>query len=108
MFSEGEGRKKFISYHFKVSQVYWYAPVPVQGKHHQWIDKIGTKSQATHWFQWSPRQQRVYPTYNGNQKADVMHYENMPMQYTEIFKVVKIENFQQKKDMLFFLSLRKT
>ena len=25
-----------------------------------------------------------------------MHYENMSMQYTEIFKVVKNENFQQK------------
>ena len=24
---------------------------------------------------------------------DGMHYENLPMQYTEIFKVVKIENF---------------
>ena len=23
----------------------------------------------------------------------VHHYENLPMQYTEIFKVVKIENF---------------
>ena len=25
-----------------------------------------------------------------------MHYENMPMQYTEVFKVVKNENFQWK------------
>ena len=25
------------------------------------------------------------------------HYENMPMQYTEIFKVVRNENFHQKK-----------
>ena len=24
----------------------------------------------------------------------IIHYENMPMQYTEIFKVVKNENFQ--------------
>ena len=27
---------------------------------------------------------------------DKHHYENLPMQYTEIFKVVKNENFQQK------------
>ena len=25
-----------------------------------------------------------------------MHYENMPMQYTEIFKLVKNENFSRK------------
>ena len=25
-----------------------------------------------------------------------LHYENMPMQYTEIFKIAKNENFQQK------------
>ena len=30
------------------------------------------------------------------------HYENMPMQYTEIFLALKIENFQLKK-MIFFL-----
>ena len=24
----------------------------------------------------------------------IIHYENMPMQYTEVFKVVKNENFQ--------------
>ena len=28
--------------------------------------------------------------------TDSNHYENMPMQYTEIFKVVKNENFQWK------------
>ena len=27
----------------------------------------------------------------------ICHYENMPMQYTEIFLAVKIENFQLKK-----------
>ena len=27
-------------------------------------------------------------------KAIYIHYENMPMQYREIFKVVKNENFQ--------------
>ena len=26
--------------------------------------------------------------------AETFHYENMPMHYTEIFKVVKNENFQ--------------
>ena len=26
----------------------------------------------------------------------LIHYENMPMQYTEIFEVVKNENFQWK------------
>ena len=31
-----------------------------------------------------------------------MHYENMPMQYTEIFKVVKNENFQQNFFFLIF------
>ena len=35
------------------------------------------------------------------------HYGNMPMQYTEIFSVVKFENFQ-KKFLIFFLSLLKT
>ena len=32
------------------------------------------------------------PYSGGNNRHD--HYENMPMQYTEIFKVVKNENFQ--------------
>ena len=31
------------------------------------------------------------------------HYENMPMQYTEIFKVVKNENFHQKKIDIFLI-----
>ena len=31
------------------------------------------------------------------------HYENMPMQYTEIFKVVKNENFQKKKNDIFLI-----
>ena len=29
------------------------------------------------------------------------HYENLPMQYTEIFKCVKNENFQQKFFVIF-------
>ena len=32
-----------------------------------------------------------------------IHYENMPMQYTEIFKVVKNENFQWKKSDIFLI-----
>ena len=36
-----------------------------------------------------------------------MHYENLPMQYTEIFSVVKIENFIRKM-LIFFLFLLKT
>ena len=35
------------------------------------------------------------------------HYENMPMQDTEIFKVVKNKNFQWKI-LIFFLFLLKT
>ena len=31
---------------------------------------------------------------NGYLELQGNHYENMPMQYTEIFKVVKNENFQ--------------
>ena len=31
------------------------------------------------------------------------HYENMPMQYTEIFKVVKNENFQWKYFDIFLI-----
>ena len=31
------------------------------------------------------------------------HYENTPMQNTEIFKVVKIENFQQKNFDIFLI-----
>ena len=31
-----------------------------------------------------------------NQLKMFKHYENLPMQYTDIFKVVKNENFQQK------------
>ena len=31
------------------------------------------------------------------------HYENMPMQYTEIFKVVKNEKFQQKFFNIFLI-----
>ena len=32
-----------------------------------------------------------------------IHYENMPMQYTEIFIGVKNENFQQKKFDIFLI-----
>ena len=36
------------------------------------------------------------------------HYENMPMQYTEIFKVVKYKKkISRKKKLLFFLFLLK-
>ena len=35
------------------------------------------------------------------------HYENLPMQYTEIFSPVKIENFV-RKFLIFFLFLLKT
>ena len=35
------------------------------------------------------------------------HYENMPKQYTEIFKVVKIKIFRRKL-LIFFLFLLKT
>ena len=31
------------------------------------------------------------------------HYENLPMQYTEIFKVVKNENFQYKFCFIFLI-----
>ena len=33
---------------------------------------------------------------NGLSATDCLHQENMPMQYTVIFKVVKNENFQWK------------
>ena len=33
----------------------------------------------------------------------VIHYENISMQYTEIFKVVKNENFQWKKFDIFLI-----
>ena len=32
-----------------------------------------------------------------------LHYENLPMQYTVIFKVVKNENFQQKIFHIFLI-----
>ena len=35
-----------------------------------------------------------------------MHYENLPMQYTEIFSAVKIENFIGKLLMLLIFSLK--
>ena len=35
------------------------------------------------------------------------HYENLPMQYTQIFLALKIENFQVKI-LIFFLFLLKT
>ena len=38
---------------------------------------------------------------------NVIHYENTPMQYTEIFKVVENENFWKRK-MIFFHFLLKT
>ena len=31
------------------------------------------------------------------------HYENLPMQYTEIFSAIKIENFTRKKKRKIFL-----
>ena len=36
----------------------------------------------------------------------VSHYENMSMQYTEIFKVVKIENFSRNSLKLFLFLLK--
>ena len=33
----------------------------------------------------------------------MLHYENMPMQYTEIFKSVKIEKFQKKNFDIFLI-----
>ena len=36
-----------------------------------------------------------------------VHYENMPMQYKEIFKVVKIENFQLKNVDIFLIFARR-
>ena len=33
----------------------------------------------------------------------INHYENLPMQYTEIFSVVKIENFQQTNFDIFLI-----
>ena len=35
--------------------------------------------------------------------SDNAHYENMPMQYKEIFKVVKNENFQEKINDIFLI-----
>ena len=35
--------------------------------------------------------------------VSLFHYENMPMQYTEIFKVVKNENFQSKIFAIFLI-----
>ena len=32
-----------------------------------------------------------------------VHYENLPMQYTEIFKIVKTENFQKNIFDIFFI-----
>ena len=43
----------------------------------------------------------LHPTISYNQKEK--HYENMPMQYTEIFIGVKNENFQQKKFDIFLI-----
>ena len=34
---------------------------------------------------------------------DVFHYENLPMQYTEIFSIIKIEKFQLKKFDIFLI-----
>ena len=38
---------------------------------------------------------------------DLHHYENMSMQYTEIFKVVKNENFQKKPFAIFLIFAQK-
>ena len=35
-------------------------------------------------------------------------YENMPMQYTDNFSAVKVENFTRKKKMIFLIFLLKT
>ena len=40
--------------------------------------------------------------------ASHLYYENLPMQYTGMFLALKIENFQLKKKMIFFLFLLKT
>ena len=34
---------------------------------------------------------------------DIQHYENLPMQYTEIFLTLKIENFQLKNVDIFLI-----
>ena len=38
-----------------------------------------------------------------NLSNNINHYEDMPMQYTEIFKVVKNENFQWKNFDIFLI-----
>ena len=35
------------------------------------------------------------------------HYENLPMQYTEIFLALKIENFQLKNSDIFLIFARR-
>ena len=40
--------------------------------------------------------------------TSIKHYENLPMQHTEIFKVVKNENFQKKKKIDIFLIFAQT
>ena len=39
----------------------------------------------------------------GTGKKRYEHYENMPMQYTEIFKVIKIKDVQQEKFDIFLI-----
>ena len=49
-----------------------------------------------------------YPGHTvAGQVFEAGHYENLPMQYTEIFSGVKIENFVGKF-LIFFLFLLKT
>ena len=42
-------------------------------------------------------------SHSENRGSGKEHYENLPMQYTEIFIVIKNENFQQKKFDIFLI-----
>ena len=46
---------------------------------------------------------RMFDSFLPSRLYDLAHYENMPMQYTEIFKVVKNENFHKKIFAIFLI-----
>ena len=45
----------------------------------------------------------IGPQFSVHYNQFMLHYENMPMQYTETFKVVKNENFQYKNFDIFLI-----
>ena len=78
--------------HEHYSQIYWYTCIS---------QILGERLQDY----WSSGSEEVKQSIMFSYEVLALHYENLPMKYTEIFKVVKNENFHWKFIYFFFFFL---